>query len=147
MTTDNTKLNLACGNHPLDGWDNVDYFNPDPSVIRIDLFDVPWDLPSNHYSQILIKHFLEHIPHRLNGHIGEGFFRFMNEVFRIAENGALLHIVVPHPSRTVIDYAGHTRVISQRTFRTWICLLLSLITRSLISCPHCWQSALVPKRQ
>ena len=113
-------LNIASGNNAIPGFVNVDLFGDGGDVIEMDLFDIPWRLPSNGFSYILASHILEHVPHQLPYIGGEGFFAFMSEIIRVARDGALLEVHVPYGSPTrCLCQAGHTRMVTPRTFWAW----------------------------
>jgi len=54
------KLNLGCGNHILEGWDNYD-IHPSKNVKELDLNKLPYPFPDNHADEILASHVLEHL--------------------------------------------------------------------------------------
>jgi len=58
----------------------------------IDLEQFPWDLPSDYFEQILIKHVLEHL-----GASFAVFEQVMREIYRVAAAGAMVEIHVPQP--------------------------------------------------
>ena len=55
------KLNLGCGFDKRDGWLNVDNFPECEPDQRLDIEQTPWDLPSNAFEHVLVKHVLEHV--------------------------------------------------------------------------------------
>lgn len=118
--TPSRLLNLGCGNIILKGFKNVDYI-PRRGSQRLNLWKPPWDLKTDYYDYILASQVMEHIPHVFCGYDGEGFFIFMEEVFRVAKDKAIFEVQVPNPF--YFKYAficnGHTRLVNGNCFRTW----------------------------
>ena len=108
------KCNLASGARPLPGFDNYDIMDH-PEVIKTDLFQLPWPIPSNTYDYLFCSHFLEHVPHSHNG-IYPLFIRVIQEINRICKNGALVEILLPMPSFTMLAYPDHTRIVTVKSF-------------------------------
>lgn len=84
------KINLGCGLKRLPGYVNID---DDPTIevdCRVNLDDVNIKLPfdDNTVEEILAHHILEHI--------GDGFIPLMKELYRVAKDGCVLDIIVPH---------------------------------------------------
>jgi predicted SAM-dependent methyltransferase len=85
------KLNLGCGFDKREGWLNVDNFPEcDPDKI-LDIEKTPWDLPSDSFDVVLMKHVLEHV-----GADFPTFKAVMQELYRILKPGGKLEIHVPH---------------------------------------------------
>ncbi len=84
------KLNLGCGEFKKNGYINVD-ISPlvNPDVIH-DLNTFPYPFNNDEFDVIEAEHVLEHL---------EDPFKVMKELHRIAKNGALVVIKVPHFSR------------------------------------------------
>ena len=85
------KLNLGCGFDKREGWLNVDNFATCEPDRLLDIEATPWDLPTNGFDHILMKHVLEHV--------GADFATFaavMRELYRILTPNGLLEIHVPH---------------------------------------------------
>ena len=83
------KLNLGSGNKRFDGFVNIDSdskCNPD-YVIRLGVDELPFD--DNRVDEVIAHHVFEHI--------GDGFFAFLKQLYRICEHGAIIDIHVPHP--------------------------------------------------
>jgi len=84
------KLNLGCGAFKKENYINLDFcahFKPD---IIHDLNEFPYPLEDNKFELVEADHVLEHL-HKP--------FMAMREIHRIAKNGALIIIKVPHFSR------------------------------------------------
>lgn len=85
------KLNLGCGYDRRDGWLNVDAFaGCEPDKV-MDLEEIPWDLPSDAFEHVLLKHVLEHV-----GRDFQLFAAIVRELYRVAAPGGLVEIHVPH---------------------------------------------------
>ncbi|MEM9246361.1 MAG: hypothetical protein AAGA67_11565 [Cyanobacteria bacterium P01_F01_bin.153] len=82
-------LNLGCGSRLMDGYVNVDkYGSPD---LKLDLETFPWPWDSNSVAKIEMIHVLEH----LGQHV-DIYRQIIQEIYRISQPQALVHIVVPH---------------------------------------------------
>lgn len=112
------KINLGCGRQVLPGYLNIDkeeqwgiYPEIDAnSILRIDLDDekLSIPLPNDCVSEVRAHHVLEHI--------GVGFFRLLQELYRICQNNAIIDIVVPHPRHDVfLGDPTHIRPITVET--------------------------------
>lgn len=89
------KLNIGSGYKKYPGYINVDgdkNCNPD---ILINLDDENLTLPfeDNSVSNIIAYHILEHI--------GTGYFRLLQEIYRVCAAGAIIDIQVPHYSHEI----------------------------------------------
>jgi predicted SAM-dependent methyltransferase len=107
------KLNLGCGFDRREGWLNVDNFGECQPDRLLDLEQTPWDLPSDAFDEILLKHVLEHV--------GADFATFaavMRELHRVAAPDAIVEIHVPHVrSDTFWSDPTHVRAFTPLTFR------------------------------
>lgn len=100
------KINLGCGSNRIDGWINVDKF--EPADLVVDLENQHWPFNDNSVDEVLFYHSLEHM-----GETVAGFFHIMKELYRVCCNEAKITIVVPHPfSRDFINDPTHVRVIT-----------------------------------
>lgn len=82
------KLNIGSGNVKLEGFINLDYdkfSNPD-YIINFEKDKFPFD--DNTVETVVAHHILEHL--------GEGYFHFLQEIYRVCKHGALIDIRVPH---------------------------------------------------
>jgi len=82
------KLNIGGGYKKYNGFLNVDYdshCNPD-YVCDIEKESLPFK--DNSVDEIKVHHILEHL--------GEGYFSFLKEMYRVCQDGAIIDVVVPH---------------------------------------------------
>ena len=107
------KLNIGSGDKKFDGFLNVD---DDPHVspdYLINLDDVNLKLPFEDDSVEEIKaiHVLEHI--------GDGFIRLMQELYRVGKDGCIIDIVAPNEYHAVFyGDPTHKRPINVNIFHT-----------------------------
>lgn len=86
------KLNLGSGKNLLEGFVNVDKYSTfSPDVVH-DLEKFPWPFLDNSVSEIVMNHSLEHL-----GENSDCFLAIISEIYRVAANGCILRINVPHP--------------------------------------------------
>jgi hypothetical protein len=103
------KLNLGCGSQILDGWVNVDKFGTPDQVFDLETF--PWPWPDNSVDEILLSHVLEHL-----GQSPRDFIAIMRELYRVARDGATVHIRVPHPRHdNFLTDPTHVRPVTAAT--------------------------------
>lgn len=100
------KLNLGCGENPIEGFINVDkYGEPD---IQHDLELFPWPWEDSSVDEIVLIHVLEHL-----GQDTETYLNIIKELYRVCKDQATIHIAVPHPRHD--DFIGdptHVRIIT-----------------------------------
>ncbi len=103
------KLNLGCGSQILDGWVNVDKFGTPDQVFDLETF--PWPWADNSVDEILLSHVLEHL-----GQSPQAFIAIMRELYRVACDGATVHIRVPHPRHdNFLTDPTHVRPVTAAT--------------------------------
>jgi predicted SAM-dependent methyltransferase len=96
-----SRLHLACGDHLLDGWANVDMHGPS-RVIRWDLTR-PLPVATASMDYVYTEHFIEHIERRQAE-------RLLRECRRVLKPGGVLRLSTPSLRVLVDDYAaGRTR--------------------------------------
>lgn len=111
-STAKIKLNIGSGFKRFDGYANVD---DDPGVkpdYVVCLDDNKLILPfeDNQVTAVIAHHVLEHI--------GEGFIRLMQELYRICEHGTIIDIRVPHHFHEIfINDPTHKRPITVEGMR------------------------------
>ncbi|PIR40042.1 MAG: glycosyltransferase [Candidatus Zambryskibacteria bacterium CG10_big_fil_rev_8_21_14_0_10_34_34] len=89
------KLQIGGGSRNLDGYINLDIFQPT---------DIVWDIRSglpfqdNRFEEIFCEHFFEHLD------FPKSAILFLNEAFRTIKKGGLLKIVVPDCGKSLKEY-------------------------------------------
>lgn len=89
------KINLGSGYKRYEGFVNVDddpLVKPD-YIVQLDDVNIKLPFEDNSISEIKAEHILEHI--------GDGFIPLMKELYRVAEHGCILDIIVPHHQHDV----------------------------------------------
>jgi SAM-dependent methyltransferase len=80
-------LNLGCGRKKMTGALNLDVTpDTDPDVVH-DLNVIPWPFHDNRFTEVYAHDVIEHI---------DDVVRVMNELHRVCQDGARVHITVPH---------------------------------------------------
>ena len=104
------KLNIGSGYKRIDGYINVDN---DPLVkpdLIADLEDAKFDLADNSVNEVIASHILEHI--------GQGYIKLMKEIYRVCEDGAIIHITFPyHRSDWYAEDPTHVRPLTANAFK------------------------------
>lgn len=83
------KLNLACGQKPMEGYVNVDIARLSTTDQVCDLLTFPWPWPDASIEAVNCSHFFEHVPNTKRA-------RFMNELYRILKPEAQATLLTPH---------------------------------------------------
>ena len=83
------RLNLGCGAKHFDGYINVDKFGNPDLCFDLETFPYPWE--NNSVAEIEIHHVLEHL-----GQQTETYLKIIQELYRICQPNAKIHITVPH---------------------------------------------------
>jgi predicted SAM-dependent methyltransferase len=113
------RLDLACGQHPREGFAGVDLYAP--GAERVDLRVYPWPWADASVAEAHCSHYVEHIPaDEVHGGPRDGqdaFFAFFDELHRVLEPGGVATIIVPcgRSSRGFMD-PTHRRFIMAETF-------------------------------
>jgi SAM-dependent methyltransferase len=84
------KLDLGCGEVPMEGFKGVDKFAASGADYIHDLLDVPWPFEDESVDEARAIHLYEHFD-------GEERIRFMHELYRVLKPGAGCLIVCPAP--------------------------------------------------
>jgi len=103
------KLDIACGRRKQPGFKGVDIV-PVPGVDFVwDLEKFPWKpFEDNSVSEIYCSHYIEHT---------KDLIKFMDEVWRICEDGAKVVFLAPYyTSIRAWQDPTHKRTISENTF-------------------------------
>jgi len=80
-------LNLGCGKKYINGAVNVDVTPATRPDVVHNLNRVPWPFPDSHFRQVQAYDVLEHLTDLL---------AVMEEIHRVCEDGAIVHITTPH---------------------------------------------------
>ena len=114
-------INLGCADKILPGFDNIDYKSEDDRVIIQNLFVKDWkNIRKNYYGYIYSSHFFEHIPYKIEGIYKDFFYHFMDNLFKIAKDKALIEIKVSYPHIKQLCHKQHIRLISLKTFEQYL---------------------------
>jgi len=107
------KLNLGCGFDKREGWLNVDGFAECQPDRLLNIEQTPWDLPTDGFDHVLMKHVLEHV-----GAEFKLFAAIMRELHRVTAPGGILEIHVPHVRHDSFwSDPTHVRAFTPLTFR------------------------------
>ena len=105
------KLNLGAGYKRHPDFLNVDFdprTNPDYCV---NLEKDTWPFADNSVSEVKAHHILEHLG-------DPGYFHFLQELYRVCEDGALVEVIVPHHRHdNFLNDATHRRPITVEGLR------------------------------
>jgi hypothetical protein len=96
---------LGSGGKKLPGYINVDCTASENPDVVWDLERVRWPWEDNSVDSVEAWHILEHI--------GDGFFFFLQELYRVCKPGARIGVIVPHPRHDVfLNDPTHKRVVT-----------------------------------
>lgn len=101
------KVELGCGKKKQSGWYGVDLADTPAVDLVQDLDEEDWDLPSNHFEEIRAIDVFEHLRDPVN---------FLEEVYRIGEDGCRVVVQGPHFSSGNWHDPTHRRLLGSRTF-------------------------------
>jgi hypothetical protein len=93
------KLNVGSGDYLKEGYVNVDYYSNSTPDVSHDLNQTPYPFEDDYFELVEADHVLEHLMDP---------FKVMGELRRICQDGAVIHIRVPHFSRG-FTHADHKR--------------------------------------
>jgi predicted SAM-dependent methyltransferase len=110
------KLELACGQNKREGWEGTDIAEVPGVDHVVDLLSFPWPFEDEHYGELAVSHFVEHIPLGAVGH-EEPFFQFFGECWRILAPGGVMTVIAPYySSMRAWQDPTHRRAISEASF-------------------------------
>jgi hypothetical protein len=110
------KLSIACGQNKPAGFKGID-LSGDADITH-DLNKFPWPIKANSVTEFECSHYVEHIPHYMpEWGTQDGFFKFFDEIYRIAKKDATVRILHPYAKndRAFWD-PTHTRYINETTW-------------------------------
>lgn len=103
-----TKLNLGYGKDIKEGYLNVDIEKSEGVDIVMDLNKYPWNFKDNTFDEIIVDMILEHLDSKIKP---------MEELIRIAKQGAIIKISVPwYASKGALCHIDHKQFFSEGTF-------------------------------
>src|SRR5215469_6344071 len=109
------KLNIGAGEHPLDGWMNVD-IGGHPGTLRMDATK-PFPFPNNEFSHIFTEHTLEHLPYG-------GAINCLIECHRTLTPNGVIRVSIPHIDMLIRLYNNRDEPF-ERSYIEWHCKNLS----------------------
>jgi SAM-dependent methyltransferase len=98
-------LNLGCGRRRVDGAVNVDVTAATAPDVVHDLNVRPWPWPADSFDEILARDVIEHL---------DDIVATMEEIHRVARDGAVVRIAVPH-----FSCANAFRDVTHRHYFSW----------------------------
>lgn len=87
------RLDLACGQHPKEGFTGVDLWAD--GCERVDLLAFPWPWADGSVTEVHCSHFIEHIPMRETAEGQDLFFAFFDELHRVLVPGGKATVIWP----------------------------------------------------
>lgn len=125
------RLDLACGQTPIEGYEGVDLLAPQ-AARKLDLCRFPWPIADSSVDELYCSHFIEHLPCReveardlvdvnpqtVDRWVGvDMFFAFFDEAFRILKPGGKFRVICPSlRSNRAFQDPTHRRFIAAETF-------------------------------
>ncbi len=111
------KYDLACGNNLQKGFIGVDITKKGTQAkIECNLLNPPWPMESESVDELFSSHYIEHIPHGVNG-FNDPFWDFFNEAYRVLKPNGLFRIIVPYfTSVRATQDPTHQRFMSEMSF-------------------------------
>lgn len=113
------KLNLACGQNNVEGFEGVDLWAP-TAKFKLDLLQFPWPWADSSVDEILCSHFIEHIPteYVIHNNVKKDLFlAFFDECYRILKpEGIMVAICPAASSNRAFQDPTHRRFIVAETF-------------------------------
>jgi hypothetical protein len=87
-------LNLGCGRHRLPDCINIDSCALENPDVVCDLGVDRWPFDDNTVDGAVASHILEHLA-------GDTFFHFLQELYRVSKNGAVIEVKLPWPTHDI----------------------------------------------
>ena len=120
------RLDIACGQQLQPGWTGMDIadiilpLGVKANYINHNVLEFPWPIESNSIYEARCSHFVEHIPHQLEGSnmMRNGLVLFMEELYRVMMPQGIVTIMAPYySSQRAWQDPTHIRGITENTFR------------------------------
>lgn len=100
------RLDIACGQQLQPGWTGMDIadiilpLGAKANYIHHNVLSFPWPIESNSIYEARCSHFVEHIPHQLEGSdiTRNGLVLFMEELYRVMMPQGIVTIMAPYYS-------------------------------------------------
>lgn len=83
------KLDIGCGKNKKEGFIGVDQYDMEGVDIVTDVANDTWEWEDGSVEEIHASHFLEHLTAKQRVH-------FMNEAYRVLQDGGKVTIITPH---------------------------------------------------
>lgn len=137
------KLDLACGQHPREGFEGVDLYAPQ-AAHKVDLLKFPWPWENDSVDELHCSHYIEHIACREveerdvyqlgdllagkqtidasswlpSSYVGQDMmFAFFDEAWRVLKDGGKMTVIAPcGRSNRAFQDPTHRRFIVGETF-------------------------------
>lgn len=107
-------LDIGCGDLPenlIPNSHGIDQFDYGQKYVFNIEEEKHWPIESNMYDEIVALHILEHVKD------GYAFINIMNEIWRVAKNGAIFRGACPHyTSKNFFRDPSHCRMMSEDSF-------------------------------
>jgi hypothetical protein len=118
------RLDIACGQALQTGWIGMDIADIEAPVgakyIKHDVLSFPWPIEDESIYEARCSHFVEHIPHQLEGcdKHKNGLVIFMEEIHRVLMDQGIVTIACPYySSQRAWQDPTHVRGITENTFK------------------------------
>jgi len=105
------KLNLGCATDYKKGFVNADINKKIKADVYFD-FEGGFPFKDNTFDYVYASHILEHINY-------DKFFSFMEEIWRVCKDKAIVEIYCPHSTSIMADAPYHYRKFNSITFDTF----------------------------
>ena len=110
--TNPVRLNIGCGNYPLEGYTNIDDSPTADSDIQADAMTYLAGLENDSVDEIYAGHFLEHLP-QVEG------LKFLAECWRVLKPGGKCGIVVPDMKSVLAQYVAGSPALAEHPANTF----------------------------
>jgi len=105
------KLHIGCGQQPLTGWLNSDYYPTNPDILHLDA-TVRFPFDDNSFDYVFSEHMIEHITY-LDG------LKMLKESRRILKPNGKIRISTPN-LQFLIDLYSNSKTETQKNYIQWV---------------------------